>query len=142
MSWVVWREEYRIGEAMIDQDHKNLFKLINEFHDTFQERKVRSELVRVLNNLVAYAEEHFQREEFIMAAHGFPLQEEHHARHEQLYATIYVLNEKLQNSAQLPERDAIAFLKDWLADHILQHDLAFAEFLKKQRIGNSVPTAE
>lgn len=131
MSWVVWRKEYKVGVPLIDQDHQNLFELINAFHDSFEQRRTQQELLQVLNNLVTYAEEHFQREEFTMAAHGYPLLEEHQQLHEQLYDRIYVLNERLQNDPRPAEEETIVFLKDWLTDHILQHDFAFAEFVRK-----------
>lgn len=133
MSWIVWRPEYKVGDPMIDQDHQNLFKLINEFHDTFHRHKTRQELLQVLNNLVAYAEEHFQREEFTMAAHGYPQLEEHQQLHEQLYDRIYALNELLLDDQRPAEDETIAFLKNWLTDHILQHDFAFAAFVRKNK---------
>jgi len=132
MSWISWKDAYRTGEEAIDRDHKTLFKLINEFHDAFQESRRRRDLLRILNQLVTYAEGHFQREEAIMAAHHYPELESHQQLHEQLYDTIYALNERLQNDPQPLEREAIAFLKNWLGDHILHYDLAFAEFVRQK----------
>lgn len=130
MSWVDWKEAYRVGDASIDADHQYLFKLINEFHDSFRQKKDRRELLRVLNNLVAYAEGHFRREELIMAAHGYPLLDAHLVLHEELYDAIYALNERLLEGSDPAENETIAFLRTWLSDHILQHDLAFAEYVR------------
>ena len=133
MSWIAWKEGYRVGNETIDRDHQALFKIINDFYDAFQESKMRRELLHILNELVTYSEGHFQREELIMAAHNYPLQEDHHHLHEKLYDTIYALNERLQNDPRPLEREAIAFLKNWLTDHILLHDLALGEFIKKSQ---------
>ncbi|MBS1196849.1 MAG: hemerythrin-like metal-binding protein [Proteobacteria bacterium] len=133
MSWIAWKEEYRVGNEIIDHDHQALFKLINAFYDAFQESKLRRELLHILNELVAYSEEHFQREELIMAAHNYPGLEEHHHLHEKLYETIYALNSRLHKDPRPLERETIAFLKNWLTDHILLHDLALGEFINKEK---------
>ncbi len=132
MSWIYWTDEYRVGDERIDRDHKALFEHINAFYDAFQESRRRRDLLAILNHLVSYAEDHFQREEEIMAVHHYPDLESHRQLHEQLYDTIYALNERLQNDPRPLEREAIAFLKNWLGDHILHYDLAFAEFVKRK----------
>lgn len=132
MSWILWREEYRVGDAAIDQDHQTLFGLISSFHEAVQYGSAPNEVLRVLNELVTYAEGHFQREERIMAAHGYPLLEAHHHLHEKLYGSIYVLQTQLEKDPAAAKLQTIAFLKTWLTDHILQHDLAFAEFVRRR----------
>ena len=47
-----------------------------------------------------------------------------------LFEKIFELNEKLADRALNPTRDTIGFLRNWLTDHIMLHDLQFAEHLK------------
>ena len=42
---------------------------------------------------------------------------------------IFALNERLADRAFNPTHATIAFLKGWLADHILLHDLQFGRHL-------------
>ena len=98
MHLVRWQDEYLVGDNTIDADHKMLFGIINEFYDAFVQSRKRSDLTHILIRLVNYAEEHFQREEKIMAEHGFPGAAEHHAIHEELYETIFALNKRLESA--------------------------------------------
>jgi hemerythrin len=128
-----WGDEYLVGEATIDQEHQMLFQLINEFYDAFQEAKRRSDLMRLLTQLVVYAEKHFQHEEENMAAHAYPAIEEHHLLHVELFETIFQLNNRLETDPGPLDRDAVAFLKHWLADHITLHDKKFGAFLEEAK---------
>jgi hemerythrin len=132
MSLVIWDDKYVVGNEVIDRDHKALFVMINDFYDAFQESNRRRDLSIILTRLVNYAEKHFQREEAIMAANKYPVLEDHHAFHTKLYETICLLNGRLESDPAPLDRQAIAFLKDWLTDHILQEDLKLGEYLRQQ----------
>jgi hemerythrin len=133
MSLVRWDDKYIVGNEVIDSDHKALFALINEFYDAFQETKRRRDLGFILMKLVKYAEQHFQREEAIMLENGYPVQAEHHEFHTKLYETIYQLNNRLESDPAPLDRQAIAFLRGWLTDHILLEDLKLGEFLRQKK---------
>jgi hemerythrin len=135
MNLVIWRDEYSVGSQAIDQDHKTIFKMINVFYDAFHESRRRSELKQLLNQLVKYAEGHFQREEEIMLQHAYPQTTEHHRNHEQLFATIFALHTRLESDPLPLDHDAIRFLRHWLLDHILQDDKKLGEFLRASKAG-------
>lgn len=133
MSLVRWDDKYIVGNEVIDWDHKVLFSLINDFYDAFQENGRRCDLSFILMKLVRYAEQHFQREEAIMAASGYPVHEGHHEFHTKLYETIYQLNDRLESDPTPLDRATIAFLKNWLVDYVVTEDLKFGEFLRQQK---------
>ena len=135
MNLLSWRDDYSVGNEAIDNDHKALFKMINAFYDAFHESRKRSELKPLLVQLVRYAEEHFQREENIMAHHAYPETEEHHQFHERLFETIFELNKRLESDPLPLDRDAVNFLKYWLVDHILQEDKKLGTFLAAKQTG-------
>lgn len=135
MKLLSWNDDYSVGIEAIDNDHKALFRLINEFYDAFQESRKRSHLTPLLIQLVRYAEEHFQREERIMAQHVYPEREQHHEIHERLYETIFELNKRLESDPLPLDRDAVAFLKHWLVDHILLEDKKLGAFLAARQSG-------
>jgi hemerythrin len=133
MSLVRWDDKYIVGNEVIDRDHKALFVLINDFYDAFQESNRRRDIGLVLMALVKYAEQHFRREEAIMAVNGYPAKDDHHEFHTKLYESIYQINERLASDPAPLDRQTIAFLKDWLSDHILVEDLKFSEFLRQRQ---------
>ncbi len=133
MSLVYWEDKYQVGDEVIDRDHKALFVMINEFYDAFQESNKRSDLIVILARLVKYAEAHFQREEAIMSACGYTLLNEHQLSHTKLYETIYALTERLASDPAPLDRATIAFLKNWLVDHVVEEDSKIGEFLRQQK---------
>ena len=136
MSLLRWDDKYLLGNDLIDGDHQALFAMINEFYDAFQETRRRRDLAGMLTKLVNYAEAHFQREESLMVACGYPALEEHHDLHTGLYETIYALNERLASEPGPVDRQAVLFLKTWLVDHIVQHDLKLGEFMRQKISGS------
>ncbi|MBS1169677.1 MAG: hemerythrin-like metal-binding protein [Burkholderiaceae bacterium] len=133
MPLVRWSDNYRIGHEQIDHDHQQLFALINNFSDAVEHGVRRRDIQSLLSQLVSYAEAHFQREEEIMAASGYPEVVEHHAAHTGLYETIYALNKRLETDPAPLDRAAIAFLKHWLTDHVIADDLKLGAFLAQKK---------
>ncbi len=132
MSFLSWRDEYRVGIAQIDAEHQYLFKLINEFHHEHTRGGKSQDVLMVLNRLVAYAEEHFQREEALMQSIGYPRLERQHDLHEKLFSSIFSLNEKLSRNSVKVDSETLRFLKDWLVEHIVKEDTDIGDFMKRQ----------
>ncbi len=133
MALLSWNDQYLIGQATIDEEHKMLFRLINDFHTHWTEQRDRKDIARVLSQLIHYGELHFQDEERIMAQEGYPELESHHQVHEKLIDEIFKLNEELADQSRLLERDMTKFLKQWLVDHIVHSDYEFRNFLIRKR---------
>jgi hemerythrin-like metal-binding protein len=129
MSFVTWGNKYRIGVEGIDQEHRYLFDLINEFHDTHSAGADRYALQKILNRLVHYAEQHFRHEEEIMQAAAYPAHPMHCKLHDELYLTIFRLSEQLAAGSLNANRETTQFIRNWLVNHILKHDLQFAGYL-------------
>lgn len=132
MAFLSWRNEYRIGVELIDEEHRYLFDLINAFHDTHVGGTNRSALGQILNRLVHYAEQHFRHEEAIMKAEAYPAYVEHCALHEDLYLTIFRLSEKLAAGSLRDDMETVRFIRSWLVTHIVQHDLQFSDYLARR----------
>ena len=133
MAILSWNDQYLIGQSVIDEEHKMLFRLINDFHTHWVEKREHQEIARVLSKLIQYGELHFQDEERIMAQEGYPQLESHRAIHEKLIEEIFKLNEELADKSQLLGRDMTKFLKQWLVDHIVHNDYEFRNFLERKR---------
>ncbi len=132
MAFLSWRDQYRVGVTHIDQEHRYLFGLINEFHDKHRGGADDKALEQVLNRLVQYSEAHFRHEEETMRASEYPLHADHCALHEALYMTLFRLSEELAANSLRIDMDTHRFLRAWLVEHILKHDLAFSDFLAQR----------
>ncbi|MBE0619837.1 MAG: hemerythrin family protein [Burkholderiales bacterium] len=132
MKLLSWRASYQVGVDLIDTEHKYLFKLINEFHDSYAAGNTHKQLLLVLNRLVAYAEEHFQHEETLMQEIGYPRLARQEGMHQKLFSSIFELNEKLSVTDAKVDAETLRFLKYWMLEHILKEDMDIGDFMRRK----------
>lgn len=133
MALLSWSDQYLIGNDLIDAEHQELFRLINDFHTQWLQTRKQQTIVRVLNPLIIYAEMHFRHEETIMRDAGFPQLDAHMALHEAMIDTIFQLQKSYEEGSLRLEMDAMKFVKSWLLEHILKNDYRFRNFLTRQK---------
>jgi len=125
-----WRPEYSVGIEEIDGQHKLLVTLINDLQEAMYEGRGRDALVEILNDLVRYTETHFAFEESLLKKGGITKFVEHQAEHKKLAGQVYELRDQLRSQKIVLTTAVMRFLKNWLADHIMQHDQAYAQEFK------------
>ena len=133
MTLLSWTGEYAIGDDLIDGEHRELFRLVNAFHDAWIERHDQQAIAPLLNQLIAYAETHFQHEEAIMRDAGFPKLAEHQDIHVAMVETIFALRLSFEQSNTRLEMDTLKFIKGWLLEHIIRNDYLFRDFLARRQ---------
>ena len=134
MAFISWRSDYEIGVRQVDAEHRKLFDMVNEYYDKHLHGSDRKEIERILNGLVAYAEEHFQNEEAIMEECGYPRLEDHRKQHADLFTSIFAITERLLNEPAKADRETLSFLKKWLRDHIVQDDVDIGHYLRLKQL--------
>ena len=139
MTFLSWRKDYEIGVPQIDSEHRRLADMVNAFHETHLRGASREEIPHLLNQLIAYAEEHFQHEEKLMRDSGYPRLDEQRALHEELVTSIFAINEKFAADRSKAGAEAMQFIKNWLLDHIVKHDMDIGDFLRNK--ANKAKTA-
>ena len=139
MALLSWSTQYSIGNDLIDTEHKELFRLVNAFHDRWQEKRDQQSIAQLLNQLVTYAEMHFQHEETIMLDAGFPRLAEHQQVHEAMVETIFKLRQSFEEHHSHLEMSTMKFIKAWLLEHIIQNDYLFRDFLARQKNAADAP---
>jgi hemerythrin-like metal-binding protein len=132
MTFLSWRKDYDIGVAQIDAEHRNLLDLVNAFHDRNAQGATHSEIAHLLNQLVSYAEEHFQHEEKVMSDNAYPLLDQHRELHVKLVASIFEINERFSAQPAKASAETLQFIKAWLLEHIIKHDMDIGDFLRRK----------
>ena len=133
MALLSWSNEYAIGNAQIDGEHQELFRLINAFHDHWLAQHEAQAIAALLSRLIAYTEMHFQHEEAIMDDAGYPRLAEHQGQHEAMVDTIFKLRLALEQNHERLEMETMRFVKNWLLEHIVRNDYLFRDFLARQK---------
>ncbi len=67
-----WSNEYALGIAEVDAQHKGFFETAHGLYDSILNCEGEKSVEETLEFLKDYANRHFQAEELLMAKHGFP----------------------------------------------------------------------
>jgi len=121
---IVWDlAVYSVGIREIDRQHSILVELINRLAYGLKHKISRETMEDVVNYLVDYTVFHFGYEEKLLAEHNWPELAQHKAIHEAFVNKVKGYQRRLKTDDVLDiAEDIMAFLKDWLLDHILKTD--------------------
>lgn len=129
MEKLVWGDQYKVGFKPIDDQHKELVRMIGELTDVIKANQSRLILEQLFRDLVNYTIVHFSMEEGLMQAHDYPGKSGHIAAHEDLKNTVIHLQNKYLGGKTAITLETIVFLNEWLVNHILKTDKHLADFL-------------
>lgn len=125
----VFTDEYLTGIELVDDEHRQLFALVNEVHTLVHDEFIfdkYDEIMRILTELKNYTEMHFRDEEAYMENINYPDLEAqrraHNAFIEKLVDINYEELENLDDHQQEYLQDILDFLAKWLINHILKMD--------------------
>jgi hemerythrin-like metal-binding protein len=141
MTFAMWDEKLATGIKEIDDDHKRLFDLVDQFHEAYACGEGNAMLGHVFETLFDYTDSHFRREEDLAAKEAYPRRDHHRQLHETLKAEVIVLFDRFRaDDRQGGETDLalelMAFLSNWLHFHITEEDMDLRDFLNS---GDSIP---
>ena len=131
MGFAEWNPQFTVHNAEMDEQHKTIFKLVNELHAGIFARKSGDTLGGTIKELLDYTERHFAEEERLMRQHNYPDHERHKAAHDQLLSQVLEFEHKFHAGDNGLTPEMFQFLvSDWLVKHILGMDKMYAPFLK------------
>ena len=130
MPLAYWRDEYRTGNSLVDDQHQKLFQIVNRLHDAMLQGHGRDVLKKTLNNLTHYTLEHFKTEEQLMLTHAYPHYDEHKSRHEELKTKVLSLIANFEVSSSLAI-EVSHFLTEWLIHHIKGEDQKMIRYMRE-----------
>ncbi|MCG8472159.1 MAG: bacteriohemerythrin [Desulfobacterales bacterium] len=131
VSLMNWSDDLLTGIEEIDDQHRNLFLLINRLILHKRTHGPRENLLDVLHVLVAYSQAHFRSEDHHMAASEYPLARSH--SHEHLTFTKNINNFMIdyeRGDEELSDKMLI-FLRKWWVTHVAESDQMFVKHLKE-----------
>ena len=122
MQLFTWSDEYSVKNAEIDNQHKKLFDILNRLFDICVGKNEIDTVEAVMEDLVSYADYHFNFEEQHMRDVGYKDIEKHILEHnfftnEIMFAKRRQVQDKSNNDNKLVE-----FLSNWLIQHVTEED--------------------
>lgn len=121
-NYIEWSDALSVGIEEIDQQHRILVGILNEFHDAIYQHHGSTAAKQILKRLTDYTLTHFAVEEGMMRLLDYPDYEEHKAEHDSLIEELQMLIAKLDSGKRSVSFELLHFLKTWLTNHIQQTD--------------------
>jgi len=129
-----WGSDLMIGIQRIDDQHKELVRMINDLHRAMKRREVLPAMQKIMEGLVNYTVMHFGTEEKIFEQHGYEDEAAHKDLHKKLVNQVLEYQQKLNGGDPTIAMGLMTFLKDWLTVHIKGTDVRYVPFMKKHGI--------
>ena len=130
MPLMLWTEELSVGVEALDEDHRQLFAMVNGLFDAIGGGTGGELLTALFDALAAYTRDHFAREEALMAARHYPGLPAHRAEHLQLAERVQELRRSfLAGSVEPVSQELLVLFKTWLTSHIRVTDFGYKAYV-------------
>lgn len=121
---IQWIPEYSVGNKKMDEQHKLLFNIINDFFHKDDKQGA----IEIFHDISSYINVHFEAEENLLKQINYPYSEEHIKKHNELRHKFHAIQARL-NDYDIDDHHKIAmFLYNWLAKHILKADMEYKTY--------------
>lgn len=134
MAFMAWDEKYQVNINIIDEQHKRLFTMIDNFHHSLRQKQTRKAMAEILQGLTEYSVYHFDTEESLMVLHQYPAHQEHHSAHDAFIKKTRDIRTRFEDGELVIPIEVAEFLKDWLSNHILVTDKKLAPYLQRKGV--------
>ena len=141
-AYIVWNDEFRVGSARLDAQHKKMFGLINELFAVIREGHEAGKVKQVIDGALDYGRMHFGDEERIMLQSGFPQFSSHKQVHEHYSQKIDELMIDYHRRFGDISSELLQFLKVWWLNHILNMDREYAPYLADEKTNHAAPSGD
>ncbi len=126
-----WNDKYSVNISMIDEEHKELIRIMNEAIVAKQHRSNLEEISKLLKELTMYALKHFSTEETYMVEFNYPEFQKHKKEHHDFSNKMVAYCNKVIEGEYQIASEIIEYLKQWLANHIQVTDKKYMACFKK-----------
>ncbi|QLC50877.1 hemerythrin family protein [Methanolobus zinderi] len=132
MALVTWSDKYSMNIKEIDEQHKNLVRMINELHDAMLNAKSKEVALGIINEMAEYTQYHFSTEEKYMVQYKYPEYAAHKKEHDKFIQQVGDFKKDYESGKAGLSFDLLNFLKNWLVNHIQESDKKYSPFFNEK----------
>lgn len=107
------------GVASLDEQHRELIRIVNQLMDAGYNQRGRSEVGQTLEFLGKYVREHFAREEELMDLHNCPVATQNKQAHQAFLVEFDRLARRFEDEG--PTQEFIFAVRTRLVDWLIRH---------------------
>ena len=134
MPLFTWNATYSVKVKRFDDDHQQLFAIINELHQGMKAGRGKEVLHDVLIKLLRYTERHFTAEEAVMKDLGYPGLATQTDQHRTFTNKIKEVADQYKAGTIGLSVDVLDFLTKWLSQHIVAVDKQYGDFMNAKGV--------
>lgn len=126
MNMIQWKDEYALGIAAIDDQHKQLFEIADRIYALIQNDLIMDKydgIVEIIDELKDYTIHHFQAEEKYMESIGYKKLLSQKVAHNDFLQKMGEIDlDRIDNGQNAYLMETLDFVVEWLGQHILKED--------------------
>ncbi len=134
MVLINWKKKYSVGVEALDNQHKTLIEILNEFHAYMLKGQGGNIAGQVMLRLKSHAHEHFPAEERLLESIKFPGLARHREYHRELKEKLEEFIARHENGDHGMYISLLHFIRDWQSRHLLQQDREYIPYLAGSEI--------
>jgi len=127
-----WQDSYCIGVTEIDNQHRELVRMISKLQATLSHGDINQEVGNALRFLVDYTKHHFADEERLMASVHYEELAHHKELHKKLINDVVLVLIDIKKGKAIDPLALIDFLVGWLINHVNYEDKKIGKWLASQ----------
>jgi len=131
MAYYTWKQEYSVGNDLMDKQHQAIIEMINKMHEAMQVGKGGIEAGNIITEMIDYSVMHFAAEEELMRSLHYSGLNSHMKEHNAFMIKAADFQKQIDSGSFSLSMDIITFLRDWLTNHILVNDKAYSRVINQ-----------
>lgn len=131
MAFITWNDSLSVKIDSMDEQHKKLIEMINNFYDNVSKRSNDELISSLVKGMKTYTIMHFTTEERYMKQFNYPKYEQHKKEHDAFISKVNDLEQKLKSGKAILSFEITNFLKDWIKKHIQEEDKQYTSLFLK-----------
>ena len=129
-----WLKSYETGNHKIDEEHKEMFEILNDAFEEVEEEQKEAKIKKVLKRLYDFIKIHFKEEEAFMRSIEYPEYKHHLDLHSEIIKECNNLLERINDMEDsLFERELAKIIDRDIIKHILQEDKKIVFWANQQK---------
>jgi len=131
---IQWSEQYSVGVKILDEQHKNILRLLNRIQAHADAPSDSEEISELLTQMTNYANEHFRTEEDLMQMYDYPDFSSHRREHLLYWKKTAELAMDILHGKTAISLEMLSFLRQWWTHHVLKVDKKYKTFFEEKGI--------
>jgi len=132
MGIIEWKDKFSVHVDEMDRHHKKLLGYFAELQDEIKSPDAIRKIEDTLIALIDYTDFHFTEEERLLKAMSYPRLAVHINQHDYFTNEVKEMYKQFKLGT-LPSQSVLAFLSDWIINHILLEDFKYGEKMNQSK---------